>query len=72
MDAYRIFDSIFVLTRMNPIYKADTLMTYTFKTAMTVQRLGKADAMAVLTVVGVMIILIPNLIQTYKEQMRER
>ncbi len=72
MDAYRIFDSIFVLTRMNPIYKADTLMTYTFKTAMTVQRLGKADAMAVLTVVGVMIILIPNLIQTYKEQMQER
>ena len=72
MDSYRIFDSIFVLTRMNPIYKADTLMTYTFKTAMTVQRLGKADAMAVLTVVGVMIILIPNLIQTYKEQMQER
>lgn len=72
MDAYRIFDSIFVLTRMNPIYKADTLMTYTFKTAMTVQRLGKADAMAVLTVVGVMVILIPNMIQTYKEQMRER
>ena len=72
MDSYRIFDSIFVLTRMNPIYKADTLMTYTFKTAMTVQRLGKADAMAVLTVVGIMIILIPSLIQTYKEQMRER
>ncbi len=72
MDAYRIFDSIFVLTRMNPIYKADTLMTYTFKTAMTVQRLGKADAMAVLTVVGVMVILIPNLIQFYKEQMQER
>ena len=72
MDAYRIFDSIFVLTRMNPIYKADTLMTYTFKTAMTVQRLGKADAMAVLTVVGVMIVLIPNLIQIYKEQMQER
>ncbi len=72
MDAYRIFDSIFVLTRMNPIYKADTLMTYTFKTAMTVQRLGKANAMAVLTVVGAMVILIPNLIQFYKEQMQER
>ncbi len=72
MDAYRIFDSIFVLTRMNPTYKADTLMTYTFKTAMTVQRLGKADAMAILTVVGVMVVLIPNLIQSYKEQMQER
>jgi multiple sugar transport system permease protein len=72
MDAYRIFDSVFVLSEMNPIYKADTIMTYTFKTAVTVQRLGKADAMAVLTVVGVMVILIPNLIQSYKEQMRER
>jgi len=72
MDAYRIFDSVFVLTEMNPIYKADTIMTYNFKTAVTVQRLGKADAMAVLTVIGIMIILIPNLIQSYKEQMRER
>jgi len=72
MDSYRIFDSIFVLSGMNPIYKADTVMTYIFKTATTVQRLGKADAMAVLTVVGIMVILIPNLIQSYKEQMRER
>ena len=72
MDSYRIFDSIFVLSGMNPIYKADTMMTYIFKTATTVQRLGKADAMAVLTVVGIMVILIPNLIQSYKEQMRER
>ena len=72
MDAYRIFDSIFVLSEMNPIYKADTIMTYTYKTAMTVQRLGKANAMAALTVVGIMVVLIPNLIQTYKEQIRER
>jgi len=72
MDAYRIFDSIFVLSEMNPIYKADTIMTYTFRTAVTIQRLGKADAMAILTVVGIMFILIPNLIQSYKEQIRER
>ena len=72
MDAYRIFDNIFVLTELNPIYKADTIMTYAFQTAVTVQRLGKANAMAVLTVVGIMIILIPNLIQSYKEQIRER
>jgi len=72
MDAYRIFDSIFVLSEMNPIYKADTIMTYTYKTAVTVQRLGKANAMAALTVVGIMVVLIPNLIQTYKEQIRER
>lgn len=72
MDAYRVFDSVFVLSEMNPIYNADTVMTYTFQTAVTVQRLGKANAMAVLTVIGIMIILIPNLIQTYRQQVEER
>lgn len=72
MDSYRVFDNVFVLSELNPIYKADTVMTYTFQTAITVQRLGKANAMAVLTVVGVMIVLIPNLIQSYREQIQER
>ncbi len=72
MDAYRVFDNVFVLSEMNPIYKADTIMVYTFRTAVTVQRLGKANAMAVLTVIGIMIILIPNLIRTYREQVEER
>jgi len=72
MDAYRIFDSVFVLSEMNPIYKADTMMTYVFQTAVTVQRLDKANAMAVLTVIGIMVILIPNLIQTYHQQIEER
>jgi multiple sugar transport system permease protein len=72
MDTYRVFDSVFVLSEMNPIYKADTVMTYTFQTAVTVQRLGKANAMAILTVLGIMVVLIPNLYQAYKEQMEER
>jgi len=72
MDAYRVFDNVFVLSEMNPIYKADTIMSYTFRTAVTVQRLGKANAMAVITVIGIMIVLIPNLIQTYREQVEER
>jgi ABC-type sugar transport system permease subunit len=72
MDSYRIFDSVFVLSELNPIYKADTIMTYTFQTAVTVQRLDKANAMAVLTVIGIMVVLIPNLIQSYKEQVEER
>jgi ABC-type sugar transport system permease subunit len=72
MDSYRIFDSVFVLSELNPIYKADTVMTYTFQTAVTVQSLGKANAMAVLTVIGILIVLIPNLIQSYREQLQER
>jgi len=72
MDSYRLFDSVFVLSELNPIYKADTVMTYTYQTAVTVQSLGKANAMAVLTVIGILIVLIPNLIQSYREQIAER
>ncbi|MEM7333677.1 MAG: sugar ABC transporter permease [Chloroflexota bacterium] len=72
MDTYRVFDSVFVLSELNPIYKADTVMTYTFQAATVVQRLGKANAMAILTVVGIMVVLIPNLIQAYREQVEER
>ena len=72
MDAYRVFDSIFVLTEQNPIYKANTLMLYNFQVAMKVQRLGKANAMAILTVIGIMVVLIPWLIRTYRAQVEER
>lgn len=72
MDTYRVFDSVFVLSELNPIYKADTVMTYTFQSATIVQRLGKANAMAILTVVGIMVVLIPNLVQAYREQIEER
>jgi ABC-type sugar transport system permease subunit len=72
MDTYRVFDSVFVLSELNPVYKANTLMTYTFQTAITVQRMGKANAMAIITVIGILIVLIPNLRISYKEQLAER
>jgi ABC-type sugar transport system permease subunit len=72
MDKYRIFDAILVLTKMNPVYGADTLMLYNWRIAVDVQRLGKANAMAVLTVVGIMVVLIPFLIRTYGAQREER
>ena len=72
MDAYRVFDSIFVLTQQNPIYKAASVMSYIFRTAMAVQQLGLANAMAILTVIMVMIVLIPLLVHTYHDQIEER
>lgn len=72
MDSYRVFDSVFVLTELNPLFKANTLMTYTFQTATQLERLGKANAMAVLTVIGIMVVLIPNLYLSWKEQIAER
>ncbi len=72
MDAYRVFDSVFVLTEQNPIYKAEVMMLYTFRTAMSVKRLGKANAMSVITVVLILVVLVPFLLRTYKEQTEER
>ncbi len=72
MDSYRVFDSVFVLTEQNPIYKAEVMMLYTFRTAMSVQRLGKANAMSVITVVMILVVLVPFLYRTYQEQTEER
>ena len=47
-------------------------MTYTFLTAMQFQRLGKSNAMAILTVIGIMVVLVPFLYLMYKEQIAER
>lgn len=72
MDAYRVFDSIFVLTQQNPIFDAETIMYYNFQVALSYGRLGKANAMSILTVIGIFIVLIPFLVMTYREQVEER
>lgn len=72
MDAYRVLDSVFVMTEQNPVYKADVVMLYTFRTALDFERLGKANAMSILMVIMILIILIPLLIRTYREQTEER
>ena len=72
MDMFRLFDNVFVLTRMNPIYHADTVLTYNYRIAMVVRRLGKGNAMAIITVVFIMAALVPFLIYMYREQVEER
>ncbi len=71
MDVYRIFDSVFVLTQQNPIFDAETIMYYNFQVALSFGRLGKANAMSVLTVIGIFVVLIPFLIMTYREQLED-
>ena len=71
MDSYRVFDSVFVLTQQNPIYDAETIMYYNFQVALSFGRLGKANAMSVLTVLGIFVVLIPFLVMTYREQTEE-
>jgi ABC-type sugar transport system permease subunit len=73
MDGYRVFDSIFVLTKQNPIYNnVETLMYYNYQVAVQFQNLGRANAMSVLTVIGIFAIIVPFLVLTYKQQMEQR
>jgi ABC-type sugar transport system permease subunit len=71
MDFLRLWDNVFVLTRMNPIFHADTMQTYLYRIAITVKRLGKANAGSILTVVFIMIVLIPFLYYMYRQQTEE-
>lgn len=71
MDAYRMFDSVFVLTKQNPIYEAETIMYYNYIMAVPDQQLGRANAMSILTVLGIFVVLIPFLYITYRQQMEE-
>ncbi len=73
MDMYRIYDQVFVWTG-NRFTDAHTLQVYNVRvaTAFDIGRVGKGNAMAVLTVIGILVVLIPFLYRSYKDQISER
>ncbi len=68
MDMYRMFDSILVMTKQNPLFQAENLMMYNYRIGMSVQRLGRANTTAVLTVIGILVVLIPFLRLQYRNK----
>jgi len=72
MDAYRVFDSVFVMTRGGPGSATETLMLQTYDVAFVQQSLGRGSAISILMVLGIFVVLIPFLIRTYREQMEAR
>lgn len=73
MDAYRVFDSVFVFAGAR-FPEAHTLQVYNFQVALSgsIGRVGKGHAIAILTVVGIFVVLIPFLVRTWREQLAER
>ena len=73
MDAYRVYDQVFVWTG-NRFTDAHTLSVYNVRvaTAYDIGRLGKGNAIAVLNVIGIFVVLIPFLWRSYKDQIAER
>jgi ABC-type sugar transport system permease subunit len=72
MDMFRLFDNIFVFTGMNPTYNADTVLTYNFRVAMSLRRLGKGNAVAIITTIAIMVVLLPFLQYMYREYIKEK
>lgn len=68
MDAYRVYDSVYVMTRGGPGSATETVMFYNFQIAFTNFRLGLGSAVSVLTVIGIFILLLPFLYYIYRQQ----
>lgn len=68
MDMYRMFDSILVMTKQNPMFQAENLMMYNYRIGMALQNLGRANATAILTIVGVLVVLVPFLRMQYRNR----
>ncbi len=73
MDAYRVFDSVFVWAGRR-FTDAHSLQVYNVRVATdpNIGRLGKGFAIAVLNVIGIFVVLIPFLWRSYKDQIAER
>ncbi len=73
MDAYRVFDSVFIFagTRFD---ESKSLQVYNFEVALDfdIGRVGKGNAIAILNIIGIFIVLIPFLYKSYKDQIAER
>jgi len=73
MDAYRVYDSVFVFAG-DRFTDAHTLQVYNVEQVLdpNIGRLGKGYAIAVLNIVGIFVVLIPFLYKSYKDQIAER
>jgi len=73
MDAYRVYDSVFVFAG-DRFTEAHTLQVYNVEQVLdpNIGRLGKGYAIAVLNIVGIFVVLIPFLYKSYKDQIAER
>lgn len=70
MDAYRIFDSIAVMTK--GVNGTESVMYYNYRVAIVQNSITRGAAVSILTVVGIIILLLPLLRETYKEQREKR
>ena len=68
MDGFRVFDSVLILTSQNSAY-VSSVLTYNFRVAVSYEQLGKASAINNIVVVLIMVLMVPLLLWTYRQQL---
>ena len=68
MDAYRVFDPVYVMTRGGPGSATESIVFYNYMVAFSQMRLGYGSAISILTILGILVLLVPLLIRTYRQQ----
>ncbi len=66
MDAYRVFDSVAIMT--GGVNNTETLVYYNYRIGIVQNAVAKGSAISLLTMVGIFVVLIPFLYLTYREQ----
>ena len=56
MDLFKIFDTVYVLTKGGPGFSTETLSMYTSKVGFSQYEMGYAMALSIVTLVGIMLI----------------
>lgn len=56
MDLFKIFDTVYVLTKGGPGFSTETLSMYTYKVGFSQYEMGYAMALSIVTLVGIMLI----------------
>jgi ABC-type sugar transport system permease subunit len=68
MDGFRVFDSVLIMTSQNSAY-VSSVLTYNFRVAVSYEQLGKASAINNITVLIIMVLMVPLLLWTYRQQL---
>lgn len=69
MDAYRIFDNVYVMTGGGPGTATELMTFYNYAVAFNQLDLGRGSAIGVLTVIGILILLGPLVYRVYRRQL---
>ncbi len=71
IDGFRVFDSIWVMTKGGPGTATESIGYLTYRVSFVLRQLGKGSALAVLSIVGTFLLISPLLVARFRGQERD-